>query len=173
MRAAAAAITLYRESSERDQNLVLSMDLLQWRDEKNQIAALALEIEHVYETHRPKISALKRPPWNNYQFAVSEMLAEIDPLQAELDGIETKRRLRRARKWGVPIPDRPKSGEENDMWKLSAFHEHVLSEQGHLFLRRETALEREIAQKPLISWAALAISVVSLSISALNAIFGS
>jgi hypothetical protein len=143
-----------------------------WRDERNRISALSYEAQNIRDLHRPLIETAKSVSRDAFGGAIAEMQFELQIPEYEIDRLETSMRLREARRWGVPLPDRPNSGDSDDYWDYCySMGDHVLSVKGHKYLRREIANEREIFQKPFLSWAAICISVVSLVVSALNSLF--
>jgi hypothetical protein len=145
-------------------------NLMRWRDERLRITSAEHEIERVRELYAPRIAAAKHPPWDTYHQLVSEMFFELELSQSEIDQVQTNRRLREARHLDVPLPPKPKEGEENEDWRYSQVVGHVLTEEGHRRLRHEIADERELVRKPRLAWAAIVISSVSLLISLLNAV---
>ena len=105
-----------------------------------------------------------------YGERVSEAKYAMYAVQTQIDHHQTKALLRLAIGYGLPIPSQiPFRGNED--WDLRSGM-MILNVDAQMKLRREVALERDIRQKPFLSWAAFAISVVSLCISSLNAIFG-
>ena len=150
-------------------NLMLR-NIIRWRDERHRIVLAEHEIERVRDRYAPKIAAAKRPPWDTYHQIVSDMFFELELSQSEIDQVQTSRRLREARQFDVPLPPKPKDGEENDDWRYSQVVGHVLTDEGHRRLRHEIANERELVRKPRLAWAAIVISSVSLLISLLNAV---
>jgi hypothetical protein len=142
-----------------------------WRDERNKLSQLSFEIEHIRAQYQGVIADAKAKSQAAYQSAISEMYSQTQVYEYEFDRITTDKWLRKARERGIPIPDRPKAYEENDYWEWSPFQIHTLTVNGQMFLRREVAHEREIADKPVLMWLAICISFLSLSVSTLSAIF--
>ncbi|XUY27948.1 hypothetical protein RMR21_006245 [Agrobacterium sp. rho-8.1] len=97
--------------------------------------------------------------WDHY--------SDRDLLQADLDEIESRKAIERARHWGVPIPQRIyKEMETNDDWDWSSVHyRHYLSEKAKMILRRECAAEIDIYYKPWATWIAVIISFVALLVA--------
>lgn len=143
---------------------LLIKNIVRWRDERYQIIFAEHEIERLEAEFKPKIEAVRKPPWNDYQSLVSEYLFERNLQQAIIDDIETKRLIRAARRHGIPIPKRPMELEDNEFWEHSQVG-HILTLEGRRRLRHEVALEREMLRKPLVAWAAILISLVSLALS--------
>lgn len=83
---------------------------------------------------------------------------------ATISQIETHRAIIRAGRWQVPLPSKPTStDEDNEFWHWDSMHrEFYLTDAGIAHLRREVFLERDLRTKPWLSWAAIAISLVSL-----------
>jgi hypothetical protein len=146
--------------------------LLRWRDERNRLSHLIFEREDAQVKHEKLTKVAKEVSDEAYQYAMAERNTDLSMLDYQSDRLETKRLERKARELGVPIPTRPNGFDENEHWEMSIAGDHVLSVKGRMLLRREIALERELAQKPVLSWAAVTLSVLSLTISALNGIFG-
>jgi hypothetical protein len=92
---------------------------------------------------------------------------ERDLTQAELDELQSKRAVERARYWGVPLPQRPtRQREKTEFWDWSTVHgQHYLSEKGKMLLRRECSLEMEMFYKPWATWLAVGISSVALFVA--------
>ncbi|MFS8123779.1 hypothetical protein QD336_15280 [Rhizobium sp. BR 250] len=92
---------------------------------------------------------------------------DVDLTEASLNELETAAALKRARKWGVPVPHRPNSeADENDAWNWSSVHfRHYLSTDGKALLRRQCFAEIEMFYKPWATWLAVCISFLSLAIS--------
>ncbi len=80
----------------------------------------------------------------------------------EIDEIITQRLIRKAIKWGIPIPKR----EEGDAWlRSSQLGTWSLTDSVSMRLRREIAHEVEISQKPWLNWCALIISLFGLIVA--------
>ncbi len=108
-----------------------------------------------------------------WESANSDYFSECDLIQSQIDEIETARIIRRAKAWGVPIPPSPKWSEEpvydDEYWDWSNIHgKYYLNAKGKALLRREAYTEMEMFYKPWLTWAALAISVISLVFSMLK-----
>lgn len=82
----------------------------------------------------------------------------------QIEWIKTKRLVRRAVRYSVPIPPRV----EGEDWEESRQLGHwMLTPVGAAKLRREVAVEVDIRQKPWLNWLAVGISAASLAIAIL------
>ncbi|GLK86027.1 hypothetical protein [Ancylobacter defluvii] len=138
----------------------------QWRDDRTRREQLLDELDRLDALYEPDLKAAGRPGSDAYESLAAGLQAESEPYLEELFGIETRQRIRTARRWGVPIPPRPYGHEGDHYWERSRYGEWVLTDEGHKHLRRETAVEVETFAKPWLSWIAIIISVVSLVVAA-------
>lgn len=146
--------------------------LYRLRDERNRIAELGYEVEHVREMYEKSIAIAKLDSPEKYQQEIAAFWSELDISEQEISKLQTIRLLRRSRRWGVPVPDRPQGTDENEYWEhCHSVGGHALNVNGQKLLRREIAEEYELYSKPILAWAAIAISVISLVLSVLSAIF--
>jgi seryl-tRNA synthetase len=136
-----------------------------WRDDRVRVEQLQDEIVAVHAAHGPAIAAAGKPNTREYSIAYNDLIVDLSELEDELETIQTRRRVWLAAKYGVPVPDRPYGDHESDYWERSRLGSLILSEKGHLLLRREIAIEREIAWKPWLSGVALGVSLLSLLVS--------
>lgn len=146
-------------------------NILRWRDERHRKIMAEHQIERLNEEYGPQIAKVKRRPWNDYHRLLDELRSELQFPEGEIDQIDTARRLRAARRFSVPIPKRPEDGEEDEYWHFSPAYGHVLTELGHQLLRHEIAHERELRERPVIAWLALAAGGLGLIIHLLNFFF--
>ncbi|UXT56948.1 hypothetical protein FY134_04500 [Agrobacterium fabrum] len=141
---------------------------IKWRDDRYRIIQLRHEIEHLDNLYYAKLKDKKyRRGSDEAEHLYWNYRNDIDLAEASLDELETAAALKRARKWGVPVPHRPNSEEdENDTWNWSSVHfRHYLSTEGKARLRRQCYAEVEMFYKPWATWLAVGISVLSLAIS--------
>lgn len=138
------------------------------------MAKLRFDIEALDAKFREEVAAKKlirnSDEWN---LVYGEYDNDRDLLQSEIDEIETANSIRRAKAWGVPIPPRPIWSEEpvydDNYWDWSRVHgKYYLNAEGKALLRREAYAEMEMFYKPWLTWAALAISIISLVFSILK-----
>ncbi|WP_421360272.1 hypothetical protein [Agrobacterium rosae] len=106
-----------------------------------------------------------------FQKAISTYGHEADLILSEIAEMETRQAIIRAQRWRVPIPQRPygNRGQDTDFWEWSVAHGlYYLTDHGLREVRKMVHDEREMLSRPIITWAALAISVISLIVSALK-----
>lgn len=143
-----------------------------WRygDERQRLIQLKHQLTDLSEQMRRTTSGLKTRS-EAFQSAISEYGYEADLILSEIAEIETGQALRRAEKWRVPIPKRPFSeyGQDTDFWEWSSAHgRYYLTDFGLREVRKMVHDEREMMSRPVLSWAALGISVISLIVAALK-----
>lgn len=137
-----------------------------YRDERYSIVASENEIEHIRNSYKDPLAEAKLVSREAFARVFFDMNSELEIYEYEIDKIETSQQLRKARKWGVPVPRRPKLPEDNYYWSYRSFiGDHVLTSEGQMYLRREIAFELELFFRPVLSWAAIIISVISLSLA--------
>lgn len=145
--------------------------LFEWRDDRNKVAQLNYELqdlEEAFEKGAEREYQDKRE--FGYRSAYYDFRHEADTIQAAIDQLETKRSIRRAIRWRVPVPSRPANDEADDgYWQWSVPHQcFYLSDTGKTHLRREIALEAELLFRPVLSWGAVCISLLALIVSVLK-----
>ena len=152
-------------------NVMVISKLLEWRDNRHRLAALRYDLEDSAQAFQRKIieKNLKRRS-DEYEQLYWDHDTNRQLIESEIDQIETKNLIARAKSWGVPIPSRPSSeSEENIYWYWCRVHGHFyLTDEGKALLRREAYAEMEMRFKPWVTWLALSISVVSLAVSLLK-----
>jgi len=138
-------------------------DVLEWRDDRVKLCQLNEQIRETREAYADGIQKAASPDarWQLYD----ELLTELEPYENEVEQIRTRGRLKAAHRLSVPIPDLPASNEDNDYWSGSMSRNHILTDKGHIILRKEIAAAQEIARKPIVEWGAVGISVLSLIVS--------
>lgn len=144
--------------------------LATWRDQRNAIAQLNYRIDDLSNDFRSEVAErnLKRGT-DEYEQAYGSFRNEYDLSAAEVEAIETLKMLSSGRRWGVPVPRSPTDDhEDNEYWAWNSIHgRHYLSQNGRRYIRHAVAEEMDILFRPYLSWAAIAISIVSLIVSAL------
>jgi hypothetical protein len=146
-------------------------DLLIWNEDRYKIIQLRHELDRIDAMYAQARKAAGFQPGsqddNNLYWSFTN---DRELTLAELDEIETKTLLRRAKKWNIPIPARPiMPTEENEYWNWCGPHyRHYLSAMGKTYLRREAFAEMEMYSKPWATWLALGVSGLSLLISVLK-----
>ncbi|ANM12458.1 MULTISPECIES: hypothetical protein [unclassified Rhizobium] len=151
----------------------LVAEILRRRDDRYRLAQLRFDLEDAENEFRSKVQEQKlgrgTDAWDRAYFDYD---TRREFVYAQIDEIETRNAIERARAWRVPIPQRPISEEpvyDDQYWSWSNPHgRYYLTDEGKLLLRREANIEMEMLFKPWLSWGALAISVISLTISALK-----
>jgi hypothetical protein len=148
-------------------------EVLRWRDDRHQLSQLRLDLEDAENEYRNKVQEQKlRRGTDAWDRAYFDYDTHTEFVYAQIDEIETRNAIRRAKAWRVPIPQRPISEEpvyDDQYWSWSNPHgRYYLTDKGKLLLRREANIEMEMFFKPWLSWAAVAISVISLTISVLK-----
>lgn len=141
------------------------------RDDRVRLAELEYEIEDLIKAFRAEVErrGLKEGT-DAYESAYSGFHNDLDLLHAEINQIQTRRLLARAASWLVPIPPRPRAAEDDtEYWWWCRVHgTHYLTDRGRTHLRREVYQEIDLRYRQVPSWAALAISVISLVVSVLK-----
>ncbi len=137
-----------------------------WRDERNRIAELNYKIEEIEKSYEPHLAATKAEDEVAYVGTMMEMRDEIEPYRDEIDLIRTNKALRTAVRFGIVTPLRD---EAETFWRWSrAYNKSLLTVEGHQLLRREFALESELSYRPILSWGAFGISLISLAVAMLK-----
>lgn len=143
-----------------------------WRDSRHEIIQLNHEINGYwaeFHAYLEKDGIKEDTPAFESLWAEYRSYREIP--EARLAQLQNMLSFRRAQYWEVPLPSRPGTDAmDNEYWEWNRVHQrHYLSAVGHRFIRHEVALEREIRFRPVLSWAAIFISVCSLFVSLLKA----
>ncbi|MER9028192.1 hypothetical protein [Mesorhizobium sp. M0674] len=149
-------------------------DILLWRDERNKLATLREDLDRTERSFEVEIRSATEAGSSEILFEIKDRrYFEMRTFEMLIDQIETRRRLRLARRYGVPVPLRPDVAVDSEYWDWElGLYEHTLSTKGHYLLRREIAAERELVFKPWLSWVAIILSFLSLIIAAAKAIVG-
>ncbi|RWI20334.1 hypothetical protein [Mesorhizobium sp.] len=144
--------------------------LATWRDQRNAIAQLNYRIDDLSNDFRSEVAErnLKRGS-DEYEQAYVTFRNEYDLSTSEVEAIETLKMLSSARRWEVAVPQPPTDDhDESEYWSWNSSHgRHYLSQNGKRYIRHAVAEEMDILFRPYLSWAAIAISIVSLIVSAL------
>ncbi|NTH50923.1 hypothetical protein G6L09_08045 [Agrobacterium rhizogenes] len=145
--------------------------LLKWRDDRHRLAKLRFDLEDVEDKFRRKleVESLKRGS-EKWEKAYADYANDKDQIYAEIDQLETKNLLKRAKVWNVAIPPRPiplpEPDRDDNYWDWCDVHGcYYLSDEGKELLRHKAYSEMEMFYKPWLSWMAVGISVLSLIIS--------
>lgn len=139
-------------------------DLIEVNNERHQVAQLRWEIADLDKAY----SEARRHPMpclcEECRQLGMQHSHERATAAAAISQIETRRAIVRAGRWQVPLPSQPADVEQdNEFWHWSSKHgKFYLTDAGIAHLRREVFLERDLRTKPWLSWAAIAISLVSL-----------
>ena len=88
-------------------------DIKRYRDERHEIIQLRYEIRRLGDEFKKKSEGMKRRS-QEFQILLSEYSAEASFSQSRIEELETVQLVRRAIKWGVPIPTRPYQEEKED-----------------------------------------------------------
>jgi hypothetical protein len=148
-------------------------EIIRWRDDRHRLAKLRFDLEDVEAAFKKKVEAGKlRRGAEGWDEVYGDFDANSESIHADIDEIETRNHIRRAKAWAVPIPHRPISQEPvygDKYWVWCRVHgRYYLNDEGKALLRREANVEMEMFYKPWLSWAALGMSVISLTISVLK-----
>ncbi|WP_349363977.1 MAG: hypothetical protein ABL307_00940 [Roseitalea porphyridii] len=142
--------------------------LARWIREESELRSSEAEIDHLRRTYDPRIKAVTRPPWNERQALLAELFFELEFPESAIERIRTDRAIRRCRRYAIPIPDKPREGEENQDWNYSQIAGHLLTDRAHQRLRQEIAVERKMIREPVLAWIAIAISAFSLVVAIIS-----
>lgn len=143
----------------------------EWNEDRQTLIQLKHERAYIIQRFEEKKKTLKIRTGSEEDSRIYfDFRFDIDQIDAQIDQIESKKMLRRARKWGLPIPPKPNEyQQENEFWVWSDPHfEHYLSPEGKKILRRECFTEMEMFYKPWATWLAVGVSFLSLLISLLR-----
>ena len=151
--------------------MAIFKQLRKWSDERIALANANERLEELWSefVHKQVDRDERRISPEAWESYTSYWFAEYSVIQADIAKVETDRAIKRAGQWEVPFPQKPYgTDEDTEHWKWHPVHAtHYLSDEGKMRLRREVYLEMDIRSRPLLTWAALIISVVSLAVSAL------
>lgn len=139
-----------------------------WRDRRHALIQLNYEIDGYWKEFsevvtRQGIRENSEEFYNVYHEYKS--YAEIPEGQRDL--LLTTTALNRAVRWNAAVPPRatdPITGNEFWYWDRTVARQ-LLTREGHRLIRRAIAEEIEIAYRPVLSWAAIAISFLALVVS--------
>ncbi len=146
-------------------------NILAWRDRRYAIIQLDHEITRLWdEFNRYVKEGDLKDRTEGFEALYSEYRSYVEIPEAERDRLQTRASIARARSWGVPLPPTPSDlYMSNEYWDWDRVHQaRTLSTAGHRYIRHEVALERDIKYRPILSWAAIIISVCSLFFSFLK-----
>lgn len=137
-----------------------------------------IELVRLREDEATVLSAFKKqvaeagavPASREWRSIHSQFENELSLIRANIGEIETRKTLRMAGKWDVPVPPPPYySSDGHPYWSWHGVHaRYYINEDGKAFVRREVYAERDMRSRPYLAWAAIAISVVSLAVAALK-----
>lgn len=140
------------------------MDFVRWLREAKELHALKRAINRIDKLYDAAISTAKRrgAPQEEQHMLEVEQYGEVSVFYLLLDILRTKQAIRRAIKYGVPIPKR---NDESDFWNISSMRPDHLTDHGFMHIRREIAIEVDIQQKPWLNWLAVAVSFLSFGVA--------
>lgn len=149
----------------------LIRQILARRDRRHEIIQLNHEITSLWDEFEQHVAkdSLKGGS-DAYESLYSEYRSYVEIPVSKRDQLTTQASVERAHFWGVPLPPQPDHRQfDNEYWTYDRVLQRLnLTNVGHRYVRHEVALEREIKYRPVLSWAAIVISVGSLFISLLK-----
>jgi hypothetical protein len=114
-------------------------EILRWRDDRHQLAQLRFDLEDAENEYRNKVREQKlRRGTEAWDSAYFEYDTHREVVYAQIDEIETRNAIRRAKAWRVPIPQRPISEEpvyDDQHWSWSNPHGryYLLTRENYFF----------------------------------------
>lgn len=140
-------------------------------ERRQELIQLRYELTRLGTELSEKTSSLKTKS-EEFQKLLSEYGFEADIVMSEIEKLETEQMIERAERWKIPVPNRPYGsyeGKDDDFWKRNDLHGvYYLTNEAKQMIRRQVFEEREMLTKPILSWLALFISIISLIISLLK-----
>lgn len=144
-------------------------DLRKYQDERYELIQIEYRIDDLGRAHQAVSEEFERNS-DDYQKAMSDLAFESEAAHLEKDVIYTKRLLRLAYRWRIPVPSqpyKPENGDETWEWN-NTYGRYRLSMDAQKNLRRQIYEERQMFITPWTSIVALTISIISLAVSALR-----
>ncbi|HEV7344281.1 MAG TPA: hypothetical protein VGN60_01425 [Devosia sp.] len=138
--------------------------MLNWLKEQTELYELNRSLRLTSAAFAKERAAGKAAGLPGYELAQIEYEEHLETAlyYDEIEWIKTKRLIRTAVRYSVPIPTRA----EGEDWEQSRHLGHwLLTPVGATKLRREVAVEVDIRQKPWLNWLAVAISAASLVVA--------
>lgn len=151
---------------------LVHQQLKRWRDRGRlkRLRSRLKEDETSFQT-KVKTEQLRRGS-DEWEEAYRDYENQSELTEGEIEEIETRHYLTRAKAWHVPIPPLPVSEYrvyDDKYWDWHRVHgRYYLSADGKAYLRRECYAEMEMFFKPWVTWSALGISIISLAFSILK-----
>lgn len=142
-----------------------------WIQESFELARLAREAKRTDEAYAEIIRKAKAEgkDWQDMAALNWEAGHEAGLVYAQIDLIKTRRQIRHAIRYSVPLA--PRSEGEDWTWNTN-LGQWLLTDQGAMKLRREIAIEVENRQKPWLNWISLFISGISLAVAVIALVSG-
>lgn len=143
-----------------------------WRDMRHEIVQLNYQINGYWAEFNAHVETNDlKDGTDEFEALWAEYRSCREIPEARLAQLQNYRSLRRVDYWDVPLPPRPSEDRvDNEYWEWNRIDQrYYLSSAGHRFIRHEVALERDIKFRPILSWAAIIISVCSLLVTFLKA----
>lgn len=139
------------------------MDLLSWRNDRHEIIMLKQKIDDVFAKHddlfREANTDLDRLK------VVASIKVDTKPYVDRIEHIRSARLLETANRLLITIPENDAMGDAKNWFWSPEIERFILTRSYQQQLRREIALERELAYKPWLSWMAIGISILGLLVA--------
>ncbi|MBP1852724.1 hypothetical protein [Rhizobium halophytocola] len=141
-------------------------DLKRSQRERQELIQLRRDIDDCDKELQRQLEGLK-PRDDLYQSRLGAYIHNVGTLEAAVAQIETAQMRRRAERWRIPLPPRPREeAYATDFWEWHDKHgKYYFSEKALSQIRRELYMEWEMWWKPWLSWLAIGISFLSLAIA--------
>lgn len=144
--------------------------MMGWLKQRLRLSSLVRQERNLYAKGQREIdAAIKRGIKGDDLRGVEYFaLHDAEEINDEISHLESMRLVKKARSWGVPVP----AQIDGDDWRQSStLGTWSLTEACSMKLRREIAIEVEIAQKPWLNWSALVVSLISLAVAIVALVF--
>jgi hypothetical protein len=138
-----------------------------WSKENSELKSLQKGLDTAQEFRDLKLAEAKTKSLDEYEMQqiFAEAHSEYYVYSDQIEVIRTKRLVRKAIRYEVPIPGQHKDNDHVYWERASGTGVKYLTVEGSMQVRREIATEIDILQKPWLNWLAIVISVVGLAIA--------
>lgn len=137
-------------------------------ERRYKLIQLKHELNHLSKTFFEQSEGLKTKS-DEFQSLFADFGANADFIISEIEQLETQQMLEKAEYWSIAIPQRPygsSDGMDTHFWKKNyTHHTYYLTDEGKQIIRRQVFEEREMMTKPILSWAAIVIAIISLIVA--------
>lgn len=142
--------------------------LLKNNERRQNLIQLKHQLNHLSNEFSARTEGLKIGS-DEFQSLAASYGPDADEIISEIEQLETQRMLEKAERWSIAIPQRPygyHNVADTNFWTKNHTHNaYYLTDEAKQIIRRQVFEEREMLTKPILSWAAIIIAVISLLVA--------